>query len=289
MLVSARSSGWTLVAHADHGVLTGELAAHWGNDAFAAPAMRAAFELAATHHDDGWRELDDLPVHNPDADRPASFLEVPLERSVPPYGRGVDSIYERDQLAGVLGDMHWSGLYSARWGLAAGGGPVPHPLAAEVVAERDARRLAALRAAWDFDGPRSEFEADAWHAYEVLQALDLISLALSLVDPDAPTEPGSEPVPLPATLPTVDQPVAPRLLPAVPTAKLGERVDLRLDVPEPGVAAIAPWPFATASFAVELPARHLPADISGEEDWARAYREAAVEPIAWRLRDGGGA
>jgi Protein of unknown function (DUF3891) len=287
LLVSARPAGWTLVRHADHGVLAGELAAHWGSDAFAVPTMAAALAIAATHHDDGWRELDDLAFHNPDADRPAHFLEVPLERSAPPYGRGVDSIYERDILAGALADMHWTGLYSARWGLQAGGGPVPHPLAAEVVAEREVRRVAALRSAWDFIGPRSEFEADAWHAYEVLQALDLISLALSLLDPEAPTAPDAEPLPLPATLATVEQPVAPRLLPAVPTAKLGERIDLRLDVPGPGVATLAPWPFAPRRIEVALPARRLPTDLSGDAEWSRAYREAPVEPIGWELVDGG--
>jgi hypothetical protein len=287
LLVSRRAAGWTLVGHADHGALAGELAAHWGNDAFAVPAMREALEIAAGHHDDGWRELDDLPAYSPDADRPAHFLEVPLERSAPPYGRGVDSIYDRDTLAGALADMHWTGLYSARWGLQAGGGPVPHPLAVEVVADRDLKRTAALRSVWDFVGPRSEFEADAWHAYEVLQALDLISLALSLVDPEAPTAPDAEPVPLPATLATVEQPVGPRLLPAVPTARLGDRVDLRLDVPGPGIAAIAPWPFAEERIEVALPARRLPADLSGEAEWARAYGEAPIEPIGWELVDGG--
>jgi hypothetical protein len=287
LLVSSRSSGWTLVGHADHGILAGELAVHWGNDAFAAPAMREALEMAATHHDDGWRELDDLPAYNPDADRPAHFLEVPLERSVPPYGRGVDSIYEIDPLAGVLADMHWTGLYSARWGLQDGGGPAPHPLAAEVVAEREARRIAASRAVWDFNGPRSEFEADAWHAYEVLQALDLISLALSLVDPEAPTASAADPLPLPATLATVEQPVAPRLLPAVPTAKLGPRIELRLDVPAPGIAAISPWPFEPRRIEIALPARRLPADLSGEAEWTRAYREAPIEAIEWELVDGG--
>jgi hypothetical protein len=286
--MSSRSSGWTLVGHADHGALAGELAGRWGNDAFARPAMGDALVIAAAHHDDGWRELDDLPAYNPEADRPAHFLEVPLERSVPPYGRGVDSIYDRDVLAGALADMHWTGLYSARWGLQAGGGPVPHPLAIQVVADREVRRAAALRSVWDFVCPRSEFEADAWHAYEVLQGLDLISLALSLVDPEAPTAPGADPIPLAATLAMVEQPVGPRLLPAVPTAKLGERVDLRLDVPGPGIAAIAPWPFGPARIEVELPARRLAAGQSGEEEWAAAYREAAVEPIAWELVDGDG-
>ncbi len=85
----------------------------------------------------------------------------------------------------------------------------------------------------------------------------------------------------------MEQPVAPRLLPAVPTAKLGERIDLRLDVPGPGVATLAPWPFAPRRIEVALPARRLPTDLHGEAEWSRAYREAPVEPIGWELVDGG--
>jgi hypothetical protein len=274
----------TFVTQYEHGALAGELAEHWGNARFAAPAMGDALRIAAAHHDDGWRELDDLPAYDDEAGRPAHFLEVPLERSVPSYRRGVDSVYARDPLAGALVDMHWTGLYSARWGLQAGG-PVPRPLAAEVVAEREPLWRQALLEAWDFGGPRSEFEADAWHAYEVLQALDLISLALSLLDPGATTDPALEALSLPATLGAVEQPPGPRTLPAIPTGRLGEHLDLRLDVTDPGVAALAPWPFAAARFAVELPARRLSVEPLPEDAGGRAYRAAAVEPIAWELVD----
>jgi hypothetical protein len=286
VLVTARRHGWTLVTQYDHGALAGVLARHWGNERFAAaaPGLREPLAIAAAHHDDGWRELDDLPAYNSEAGRPAHFLEVPLERSVPPYRRGVDSVYARDALAGALADMHWTGLYSARWGLQAGG-PVPRPLAAEVVAEREPGWRQALLDAWDFSGPRSEFEADAWHAYEVLQALDLISLAVSLLDPEAPTDPALEALSLPATLGAVEQPPGPRTLPAIPTGRPGEHLDLRLDVTGPAVAALAPWPFAVERFAVELPARRLAAGPLPEDTGGAAYRAAAVEPIAWELVD----
>ena len=77
--------------------------------------------------------------------------------------------------------MHFSGFYTGRWGLV-GGAPATHPLAAEVVAFQEARWMPALREAWGYAGPRSEFDAATWHAYEVLQALDLLSLALGLTD-----------------------------------------------------------------------------------------------------------
>jgi Protein of unknown function (DUF3891) len=286
MLVSKRPGGYTYVKQYDHGALAGELAERWGNDRFAPVAERfaGALTIAAAHHDDGWRELDDLPAHNEEAGRPAHFLELPLERTVPPYGRGVDGVYERDPLAGALAGMHWSGLYSGRWGLQLSGGPVPHPLAEQVVAEQERRRQEALREVWGFEGPRSEFEASAWHAYEVLQALDVISLALSLIDPSQPSDPEPEPVPLPGVLWAVEQPPGARLLPSVPTARLGEHADLVFTVAALGVAEIDPWPFGTDGFAAELPSRTVSEVGLPEAEAGEAHHAAAVEPIRWTLR-----
>ena len=285
MLVTKRGDGFRLVTQYEHGALAGELAERWGNDRFAMPAepLAAALTVAAAHHDDGWRELDDLPAYNPDAGRPAHFLELPLERTVPPYGRGVDSVYARDTLAGALVHAHWTGLYSGRWGLQSSSGPVPHPLAEEVVAKGEPRRQSALRQAWGFDGLRSEFEANAWHAYEVLQALDVTSLALSLLDPTVPSDPGAEPPLITTTLFPVEQPPGGRILPSVPTAPLGEHLDLTLRVPEPGLAAIDPWPFTEPNFTVELPSRSLARDGLDEDRSRAAYRAAAIEPIRWTL------
>jgi hypothetical protein len=286
MLVTKRERGFTCVAQYDHGALAGELAARWGNERFAAAAERFAepLRIAAAHHDDGWHELDDLPAYDEEAGRPAHFLELPLERTAPPYGRGVDSVYARDPIAGALVGMHWTGLYSGRWGLQSAAGPLPHPLAEQVVEEQERRRADALREAWAFEGRRSEFEADAWHAYEILQALDVTSLALSLVDPAVPTDLSAEAQPLTFTLFAVEQPPGARVLPTVPTVPLDETVDLTFTVTEPGVATIDPWPFAPPSFDVELPARVLPEAGLSQEEATAAYHEAPVEPLHWALR-----
>jgi hypothetical protein len=286
LLVTKRSDGLRCVTQYEHGALAGELAERWGNDRFAMPTepLAAALTVAAAHHDDGWRELDDVPAHNPDAGRPAHFLELPLERTIPPYGRGVESVYARDRLGGALVEWHWTGLYSGRWGLQSSGGPVPHPLAEEVVEKGERRRAEVLREAWGFEGRRSGFEANAWHAYEVLQALDVTSLALSLIDPAVGSDLAVEPPLLTATLFQVEQPPGARILPGIPTAPLGEHLDLFFSVPEPGVASLDPWPFAESSFAVELPSRPFPREGLGEEETTLAYREAPPEPIRWTLR-----
>jgi uncharacterized protein DUF3891 len=284
MLVTKRGDGFTCVMQYDHGTLAGELAEHWGNERFAPVSERfqAALVTAASHHDDGWRELDDAPVWNEEAGRPAHFLEVPRERTIPAYGRGVETVYARDPLAGALVGTHWTGLFSARWGLQPGGGPAGDELTQKVVGEQERRRQETLREVWGFEGLRSEFEAAAWHAYEVLQALDVISLALSLIDPDEPTDPGAETLPLTSNLWLVEQPPGARILPSVPTGPLGEHLQLTFEVAEPGTAVIDPWPFAVPSLDLQLPCRRL-AGGRPQGEGTTAFHETPLETVAWRL------
>lgn len=114
------------------------MGARWGNHRFELPGVRDALLCAATHHDDGWLEIDERAAYNAPERRRAHFIELPLSETVGPYGRGVESVYARDPLDGALVGMHFSGFYTGRWGLGAGGAP-GDPRAAEVVATQEAR------------------------------------------------------------------------------------------------------------------------------------------------------
>jgi hypothetical protein len=285
MLLSRRRQRLCLITQPEHGRLAGQLGQRWGNDRFMAPIVGEALLAAATHHDDGWEELDGRPMFNYAEGRPAHFLELPLEATVGPYGRGVESVYARDLLAGVLVSMHWTGLYRGRWGLQEGN-PVGHPLAADVVAQQERRWVAALREAWGGRGRRSEFERQTWHAYEVLQALDFLSLALCLLDSVQPSV-ETEVIPMPLALPRVQQPAGPRSVPAVPLAAEGPYVDLTLRVTAPGVVTVDPYPFSEGAFEVEVAARWLDdRRYASAAESDGAYHDAAVEPIAIELRAG---
>jgi hypothetical protein len=238
--------------------------------------------LAATHHDDGWYELDGRPSFNAEQARPAHFLELPLEVTVGPYGRGVDSVYARNRHAGALVSMHWAGLYHTGFGLY-GGKPLGHPLAVEVVAEQDHRRISALREAWGGHGLRSEFEHQTWYAYELLQALDLISLALGLIDLSVPAF--DDPVPVTSTLARIDQPGGGRLIRTVPVAPGGPYVELTLRIPSAGVVSLDPYPFSRPGIELEVSARRLEdRRYASAEEAARAYQDA--EPEAIRIQIG---
>jgi hypothetical protein len=169
--------------------------------------------------------------------------------------------------------MHRAGLWTSRWGVQ-DSPPVEHPLALEVVAAEDRRITAHTRELWQAHGGlRSAFEAALWRDYEVLQALDVLSLALCLLDTRRASD-AKVPPPLAAmTLRELRQPPGGRVVAGVPAAE-GARADLRLDVIEPGVVRVDPFPFSADELTLALAARRL-AD-QRHADAAAAYHAAEI-------------
>ena len=135
--------------------------------------------------------------------------------------------------------------------------PVEHPLAREVVAYEDARAAERGRALWEARGGlRSAFQAQLWRDYETLQALDILSLAVCLLDTGVPSDTTVAAPRMSGTLRPLTQPPGGRLVECVPAAP-GAHAELRLDVVEPGVVAIGPFPFANERVELEIAARRL--------------------------------
>jgi hypothetical protein len=172
--------------------------------------------------------------------------------------------------------MHWSGFSTSRWG-AGGTRQSDDPLAQQVIASQEARWMPALRVAWGNRGRRSQFDARVWHAYEVLQAVDLLSLALGLIDTDAPGD-GSEPVAIGATLGSIDQGAAARTIDSVPLTAGGDVATLTLEALGDGRVALEPYPLAGgAPLTVTIPTRRLTdRRHASAADAASAYHEAPV-------------
>jgi Protein of unknown function (DUF3891) len=271
VLVIRRGAELELLTQPDHAALAGALAERWGGGDFAVPSAHASLICAAFHHDDGWHELDRPPTFNAEARRPAHFTEIPLTQSIGPYGRGVESVYARDPLAGALCSMHWSGFSTSRWG-AGGNHQADDPLAQEVIATQEARWMPALREAWGNRGRRSEFDAHAWHAYEVLQAVDLLSLGLGLMDTDSAAD-GSEPLPVELSLSSIDQGSAARTIGSVPLAAGGSVVTLTLTGLGGGRVSLDPYPLSGGPLELDVPVRRIPdRTYDGAEDACSVYR-----------------
>jgi hypothetical protein len=282
VLVIRRVGGLELITQLDHAALAGVLAEHWGNQRFEVPTPRDALLRAAGHHDDGWLELDSIPAFNSDQARPAHFTELPLTTTRGPYGRGVESVYERDLHAGVLVSMHWSGFFTSRWG-AGGDWASDDPLALEVVSSQEARWVPALREAWGNSGRRSQFDANTWHAYEVLQAVDLLSLGLGLMDL-APA-PDGDPLRVERTLGTIDQQPGQRSISAVPTGAGTATETVVLRPLGEDCLEVDPWPFAGDALDVSVPRRTIEdRRYASAEEAAAAFHGALQSAREIRLR-----
>ena len=225
--------------------------------------------------------LDGRPSFNAEQARPAHFLELPLEVTVGPYGRGVDSVYARDRHGGALVSMHWAGLLRARASVCTGG-------RRSRIRWRSRSWPSRITGGW----PRcakpgagagsQRVERQTWYAYELLQALDLMSLAMGLIDLGQRSSGG--PIPVPSTLARVEQPEGTRSIPAVPVAPGGPYGELLLAVTGHGAVAVDPYPFAEPSFDLELSARRLEdRRYESADEAARAYHDAPVETIELRV------
>jgi hypothetical protein len=279
MLVARRDGRLALVTQPDHAAFAGALAEHWGNARFAVPVPREALICAAAHHDDGWLELDGRPTFNAQERRPAHFTELPLTETAGPYSRGVESVYARDPHAGALVSMHFSGFYTSRWG-AGDYPPSDNPLAIEVVATQEARWMPALREAWGYQGLRSAFDAATWHAYEVLQAVDLLSLAHGLIDLELAAGDTDEALDVATTLARVDQVAGPRLVTSVPLAAGGPYVTIEVVPTGSRRVRLDPYPLREPELALPLTVRELEdRPYQTADQAARAFHAAPVHEL----------
>lgn len=280
MVIARRDGRLTMVRHPDHAALCGVLARAWRD----VPGPVEGFVHACAHHDDAWHGPDSQPRHHPSEPRPMHFIELPIDEHPGFYGPVARDMAADDPYASLLVGMHWVGLYRGRWGMHPSpppGPPEAERLKDEMIAAEDERGVRLRRELWGGEGLRSDFEAVAWHHYELLQVLDLVSLALCLVDLETPSE--GDPAPVPRTLPGFDQPSGPRLIGAVPLGR--GRVELRLEVVGEEQVAIDPWPFAQDAVDIEVPQRTIEdRPYETAEELSEAYAAASDEPRRARLQ-----
>lgn len=282
MLISRRNGELFLVDQIEHARLSGDLVARWGNERFAAPVRRESARLAAAMHDEGWREADEEPLFNAAEGRPLHFLEIDTDAHVPLYGRGVDRVFARDPYAGLLVSMHWTGLYRSRWGLQAARVAFAGKEVQDEAVAREELRWIAVKQELASDMRRSDLELGLWHNYDLLQAWDLLSLYVCVLD--YTPAPRVEAVPVQSTLKGLVQTPGDRTVEAVPTTIGGERVDLTLSAVEPGVVRVDPWPFDADELTCEVAAKVV-ADRRYDDaaDAKAALDDARVATISCRM------
>jgi Protein of unknown function (DUF3891) len=272
MIVLRRDSRLLLIRQLDHAALAGRFAEFWGNTRFCAPKPLAPVVLAASRHDEGWREWDDAVRHDETARAPLYFLDVDIRDYVGLYARGIDRIAALDPYAGLLVSMHGTGNVCGRWGLQSGirlsgyDAESWPPVIERYVLEQEARqaRLRLGLVGLDPGERRSCFERRLWSNYELLQAWDRLSLFLCRTDPAAIDEAD---------------------LGVVPTSLEGiEAAPLAVTTLGGGRAEVRPWPFDRERLEIAVPVREIPAaDYTSQAELRTEVDRAAVHSLAWTL------
>ena len=99
--------GVLVVTQPTHGWVAGQLAAAWGNGAFAAPEVRAAVCLATEQHDVAWTDWERAPTLDPETGLPYAFFRLPLRtRLVMWQGAAARLVLPQSRYAAVLVSMH---------------------------------------------------------------------------------------------------------------------------------------------------------------------------------------
>jgi Protein of unknown function (DUF3891) len=111
MIVQEEGDQLILIRQTDHAVLSGFFAREWGNELFRRPEPFESLLLAASEHDNGWRDWELQPKIDPKTRLPYSFMSLPTEEHMQLYQSGIERVVKSDRYAALLVSMHAAGLY----------------------------------------------------------------------------------------------------------------------------------------------------------------------------------
>jgi Protein of unknown function (DUF3891) len=271
MIVQEQGDQLILIRQTDHAVLSGFFAREWGNDLFQRPEPFESLLLAASEHDNGWREWELQPIIDPKTRLPYSFMSLPTDAHIELYRRGIDRVVRSDRYAGLLVSLHASGLYNrARATIPGFSAKYVKSTETELVnGFLQGLKLQQLRLKVDLRGDplTKEFVQDKLLESNArrLEALDRLSLyfCMSSTPHDA----------------TID---------AVPVDDKGSEGDWELRPDGPNAVSLGPYPFRREPLQVSILARRVPKRLYADSlDFQKTVARAPYTALSFTLHAGG--
>lgn len=271
MIVQEEGDQLILIRQTDHAVLSGFFAREWGNDLFQRPEPFQSLLLAASEHDNGWRDWELQPEIDPKTRLPFSFMSLPTDMHIELYQRGIERVVKSDRYAGLLVSMHASGLYDRARATIPGFSAkyVKSTETEQVGGFLQGLKLQQLRLKVDLraDASTKEFAQDKLLEANSrrLEALDRLSLyfCMSSVPHDA----------------TID---------SVPVDDQGSEVDWELRPVGPNAVSLGPYPFRREPLQVSILARRVPKRLYANSlDFQKTLARAPYSAMNFTLHAGG--
>lgn len=270
MILQEHGEQLVVIRQTDHAILSGFFAREWGNETFQRPEPFESFCLAASEHDNGWREWELEPQLDHKTRLPYSFMSIPTEEHVALYQRGIERVVKVDRYAGLLVSLHCTGLYDrARATLPGFSAKYVKSNESHLVNDFLQRlKLQQLRLKVDLRvSPETKSlteEKSLETNSRLLEALDRLSLYFCLDSLEEATIDG------------------------VPLNREGIDVDWELRPDGKNAVALRPYPFRRSPLAVSILARQVPKRRYGDEiDFQKTLARAAYFAMNFTLRAGG--
>ncbi|HEX7065814.1 MAG TPA: DUF3891 family protein [Bacillales bacterium] len=109
MIIRESDQFFTFVRQHDHGLLSGEIAGHWGNENFIAPKHRLI--LTTAFHDLSWIESDSILHWNDEENRPYDFTSLPNAARLPMYQKGLNLTEQLHPYGALLTSKHYCSFF----------------------------------------------------------------------------------------------------------------------------------------------------------------------------------
>ena len=258
MIVRKQANGeLIIIGQTEHSRFVGQLAAHWGNNFFAAPQPYDSMVRAASFHDYGWLRYETSPLISPETGEPYPFLQLPLGTTqLAAYQWSLDWMSDIDRYSGLIVNMHRTGLWKGRYGT------ITHPIGYNLSqVGPEVRELIERNEAFQERERRSLNNENVWTNYRLMQVWDLLGLYFCCQDP-------------------CDDYIEP-----VPTSYSNkDGVRLNMKPVAPGRVAFGPYPFGSQPCHVQLAFRRLPkSSYENVEAFRRAYFQAEHQLMRFEL------
>ena len=269
MIIQEQGDELLLIRQTDHATLSGFFARLWGNDDFIRPEPFDSFLLAASEHDNGWRDAELLPQIDPRTRTPYSFMSLPTQEHMALYQQGIERVVKADHYAGLLVSLHCSGLYD-RTRATLPGFSAKYIKAEEMPLVNDfiqRLRLQQLRLKVDLRAnPATKLFTDEKILdanLKRLEALDRLSLHFCITPADGAT------------------------IDAVPQDNDGNEADWELHPESKGVVSLAPYPFKKDPIDFSILARRVPKRVYIDDlDFQKTLAAAPYFAIKYTLSRG---
>lgn len=109
MIIRDHDNFYRLIRQHDHGLLAGDIAAHWGGGSFTSPTRNHV--LTASLHDLSWIETDAHLQWDDEASKPYDFITLPDRDKIAIYEKGLAETERLNPYSALLVSMHYCSFF----------------------------------------------------------------------------------------------------------------------------------------------------------------------------------